>query len=84
MLISILPLVFPILKQFWILTFSLFCGFPNTPISFVSVRPSARKLQQQKFGIDPYEIQYSQDWFNATTTYKGAWSHNIRWGGRVF
>jgi hypothetical protein len=83
MLNATLLLLFPILKQFWMLTASLFfCGFPNTPISFVSVRPSVRKLQQRNFGIDLYEIQYSQDWFNAITTYEGAWTHSIHWGGR--
>jgi hypothetical protein len=81
MLIATLPLLFAFLKPFWLLTVSLFCGFPNTPVSFVSVRPSVRKLQQQNFGIDLYEIQYSKDWFNVITTYEGAWSHNIRWGG---
>ena len=82
MLIATLPLLFPILKQFWMLTISLFCDFPNTPVSFASVRPSARKLQQQNFGIDLCEIQYIQDCFNAVTNYEGAWSYNIRWGGK--
>lgn len=81
MLIATLPLLFPILKQFWLLTVSLFCGFPNTSVSFKSARPSAHTLQQQNFGIDPYEAQYSQDWFNAISTSEGAWSHIIRWGG---
>ena len=85
-LIATLPLLFPLLKQFWMLKFFLFFffGFPNTTVSFVCAFPSARKLQQLNFGIDLYEIQYSQDWFNAITTYEVARSHNIRWEGRGF